>query len=314
MKKSNTNTITSALALFMFIAIHLGLCSKLNGQSYKYYTQYMFNGLTINPAYAGSNDFITISGDIREQWVGINGAPSTQTISAHAPIMNDQFGLGLIIINDKAGVTSQQDIGVNYSYKLHFINYTLSMGLNVGVNTINTNYNQLLLDNEADEYLQESSNAVLPTIGFGAYLKADAYYVGVSIPQLYRFVHNNYESMSIEPDRLVFITAGYVKQLNSNFTVKPSFLTKSNFGSTFETDLNANFYYKEDYGLGFSYKSLNSISIILEYGYKKTYYIGYSYDIATSSLLWHQSGSHEISFNIYIDRDNKSKVLNPRYF
>ncbi len=300
--------------ILIVLFIYIEFVAPSIGQEYKYYSQYMFNGLAINPAYAGTNDLITLTGDIREQWVGIKGAPSTQTISAHSPILKDQFGLGIIIINDKVGVTSQQDISINYSYKLKFPGYSVSLGLKLGFNSLKSKFYQLSYIEEQDNNFQDNMKAFIPLFGIGAYLKSSNCYIGISVPHLYKYVHKNYENSNINLKTLIFLTGGYIFTVNEDIKIKPSFLTKANFGSVVEMDLNANVYYKDDYCVGISYKSLNSIAFIFELGIDKKYYLGYSYDLATTSLLKYQSGTHEISLNVYIDNKNKTKILNPRYF
>jgi type IX secretion system PorP/SprF family membrane protein len=270
--------------------------------------------LAINPAYAGVHDFITITGNVREQWAGLKGAPSTQTLSASAPIMNDQFGLGLIVINDKVGVRSQQEVSVNYSYKLRFPDYTLMLGLKLGFNTIKNNFNELYLDEELDENFQENSTVFSPVVGFGAYFKARDYYIGLSVPQLYKFVRKKYDDYNIDRQQIIFLTGGYIFRLSEDFKLRPSVLTKARIGGAFEMDLNANVYFKDDYCFGLSYKSLNSLALIFEVGIRKTYYIGYSYDFATSKLINYQTGTHEFSVNVYLNREDKTRVVNPRYF
>ena len=299
------------------ITLNLLLClfiMNVNCQEFNYYTQYMFNGLAINPAYAGSNDFISLTGDIREQWTGMKGAPSTQTFSAHTPVFNNQFGLGLIFINDKVTITSQQEISVNYSYKLRFPSYSLALGLKIGLNSLNSRFDELYLADEEDDNFELNQRAYLPVFGLGAYLKSTNYYVGLSVPYLYKFIHPKYENSNVNLNKLILLTGGYIYKINDNFTMKPSILAKAEIGSVFEMDFNANVYYKDDYCFGISYKSLNSVSLLFEIGFDKSYYFGYSYDVTTSKLIKHQMGTHEISLNVYLSKDKKTKIVNPRYF
>jgi type IX secretion system PorP/SprF family membrane protein len=228
--------------------------------------------------------------------------------------MHDQFGLGLIVINDKVGVTSQQEVSLNYSYKLRLPKFILSMGLKLGFNTVKNSYDDLYLDEVNDANFQDIGTAFLPVVGFGAYLKAHDYYVGLSLPQLHKFVNKKYKDYKIDQQRTIFLTGGYIFNIDEDFKIRPSVLTKTQFKGVFEMDLNANVYYKDDYCFGLSYKSLNSLAIILEIGIKKTYYIGYSYDIATSNMIKHQSGTHEFSVNVYLNKKDKTKIVNPRYF
>jgi len=296
--------------LFIFIT---SICSIVKSQDYIYYTQYLFNSLSINPAYAGSQDFINVTGDVRKQWTGIKGAPFTQTLSAHSPIMNDMCGIGLTIQNDKIGVTSQQEISLSYSYKIRFTNQVLSLGLKGGVNTMNSRFDKLNLDDVSDVEFLNNEKTVLPIFGFGAYLKGDNYFVGFSLPQLYKFFSassNKYFNLQ----KLSFVSAGYLFQLNKNLKIKPSTLIKVNFGSVSEMDFTSTFYYKEKFIFGASYKTLNSASLFFEIEFQPRYFLGYSYDVSTTSLFHQQYGSHEVSLNIFIDKKGRTKVMNPRYF
>jgi len=291
------------------------ICSLLKSQDYIYYTQYLFNSLSINPAYAGSQDFINITGDIRKQWVGIKGAPLTQTISAHSPIMNDMCGIGLTIINDKIGVTNQQEFSISYSYKISFSNQSLSLGLKGGVNTLNSRFDQLNIDDRSDAEFINNEKAILPIFGFGAYLKGSNYFIGLSIPQLYKFFNTNSNNKYFNLQKLCFITGGYLFDVNKNLKIKPSALAKINFGSVFEMDFTSTLYYKEKFIFGASYKTLNSVSLFFEIEFQPRYFLGYSYDVSTTNLFHNQYGSHEISLNVFIDKKSKKrKVMNPRYF
>jgi type IX secretion system PorP/SprF family membrane protein len=274
----------------------------------------MFNGLSINPAYAGSQDFININGDVRKQWFGIKGAPATQTLTVHSPVFNDMFGLGVIVINDKVGVTNQQELSVSYSYKLNLVNQSLSFGLKGGFNSLRSNFDDLLLDQENDNNFETEKSKFVPVFGVGAYLKGSNYYVGLSIPQLYRYFQPVNKSEIIDVQKLCFLTGGYIFKINEEVKIKPGFLAKANFNSVFEMDLTTSMYYKENYIFGISYKSLNAVSLFFELGFDQKYFVGYSYDVATTRLIRHQYGTHEISFNIYLDRKGDAKVMNPRYF
>lgn len=318
--KYNSNRLTSQILKMsllnwrlIFVVFLIGVMSLLKSQDYNYYTQYMFNGMAINPAYAGVNDFITLTGNIRDQWTGLKGAPSTQTFSVSTPIMNE-FGLGFNVINDKVGVKTQQEVNVNYAYKLKFPSYTVILGLKLGFNSISNNHNYLQLDDVNDANFLDNSTMFLPVVGLGAYLKENNYFVGLSFPQLHKFLNKKNQDTKPEQAKTIFLTGGYIFRIDENFKIRPSALAKTQVGGVFEMDFNANVYYKDDYCFGLTYKTLNSLAIVLEIGIQKTYYIGYSYDIATTDLIRHQSGTHEFSINVYLNRNDKPKLVNPRYF
>jgi type IX secretion system PorP/SprF family membrane protein len=300
--------------IYSIIIILIGFSLSIKSQDYAYYTQYMFNSFLINPAYAGSHDFINISGNIRKHWVGIEGAPSVQTFSAHSPFLRDQFGLGILVINDNIGITNQQEISANYSYKIKMRSFNMSLGLKMGFNSLSADFEQLHLEDELDENFQNEKTKLSPIIGFGAYIKARNYHIGLSIPQLYKFINTNYENSELNIHKLIFLNGGYIFKLNEDIKVKPHALAKVNVGSVFEMDLNANVYYKDMFSVGLSYKSLNSVSILFELGVKNSLFIGYSYDLATTRLIRHQSGTHEFSVNVFLNRKENTKIMNPRYF
>jgi type IX secretion system PorP/SprF family membrane protein len=296
------------------ILILIGFSLLIKGQDYVYYTQYMFNRFLINPACAGSHDFINISGNIRKHWIGIEGAPSVQTFSAHSPVLNNQFGLGILAINDNIGVTNQQEISANYSYKIKMPSFNLSLGLKMGINSMSTDFDQLYLEDEMDANFQNEKSRISPIFGFGAYIKARNYHIGLSIPQLYNFINSDYESSKINIHKLIFLNGGYIFKVNEDLKVKPFALAKANINGVFEMDLSTMAYYKDVFSVGLSYKSFNSVSILFEIGVKNSLFVGYSYDIATTKLIHHQCGTHELSVNVFLNRKANTKVMNPRYF
>ncbi|MDC0584752.1 type IX secretion system membrane protein PorP/SprF [Bacteroidales bacterium] len=305
---SNRMGVTTSIALIF------GFGHDIYAQDYNYYSQYMFNGLAINPAYAGINERVNITSDVRKQWFGIAGAPSTQTLSAHAPISNDKYGLGLVFVNDRVGVTYQQEFNVNYAYRIKFPIATLSLGLKAGINSVQNRFNELSMMDLDDSHFGNQDRYVVPSLGMGAYYKAENYYVGASIPQLITLKNQSDEEINTKEESLLLLTGGYVYHINRKYTIRPSTLMKTHIGSVFEMDINANLYYNEDFCVGLSYKSLNALSIMFEVGFQKMYYIGYSYDIATTSMIREQYGTHELSINIYLDRKGRGKVVNPRFF
>lgn len=317
-QKSNKQLklIAQSRILFFCVGILLYFSSSevIQGQEFKYYTQYMFNGLAINPAYAGIHNSINITGNIRKQWVGFEGAPSMQTLSVHSPFFKNQFGLGLLIINDKIGVSSQQEVSINYSYKLNVADADLSLGLKMGFNHVKNEFTELNIDDYNDLNFLNDISSFVPVFGFGAYYKTSTYYAGLSIPYLYKHISKHEGNIGMDNYRTFLLTGGYIYQINKEFKIRPSVLMMAQQGSSFNLDLNTNLYYRDDYCVGISYKLQNSIAILFEAAINKTYYIGYSYDIATTTLIKQQSGTHEFSLNVFLNRKDNNKIPNPRYF
>jgi type IX secretion system PorP/SprF family membrane protein len=298
----------------ILIAAALLVTSQTFAQQQVMFTQYMFNALAINPAYAGSHETFSATGLFREQWTGLEGAPTTQTLSAHSPVRNQKMGLGFVFVNDKIGVTNQTGAYVDYAYKITFMNQgVLAMGLQGGF----TNYNAKLSKVSSSDPTFSSGDVVewQPNVGTGLYYNTKRFYAGFSAPQLIQatFDRNNPDSDS-KLLRHYFIMAGYVFDLNHNLKLKPNTLVKYVKGAPIEVDLNANLLINETVWVGFSWRSFDSIDAIFQLQVSPRLQIGYAYDFATQSALSRvNSGSHEIMLNyrIPVFRD---RIVTPRYF
>jgi type IX secretion system PorP/SprF family membrane protein len=278
------------------------------------YTQYMFNALAINPAYAGSHEMLSASALYRQQWSGLDGAPVTQTFSLHSPVRNQKMGLGLLFIHDKIGVTTQTGTYVSYAYKIRFTNgATLSMGVQGGFTNYNAAFSKVSMTDPA--FNKGDVTVWQPNAGGGLYYTTTRFYVGVSAPQLIQSVldTDNPDSDS-KLVRHYFLTTGYVFDLNPSLKLKPNVLIKYLAGAPIEIDLNANLLIQNIVWVGLSYRSFDSIDAILQLQLNPKLQLSYAYDFATqSSMNRINSGSHEImlSYRIPIFRN---AVVTPRYF
>ena len=205
--------LTTTILLILFC------CSQLYAQTEATYSQYMFNGLAINPAYAGSHEHLDITALGRFQASGLDGAPSTQTFSAHSGFKEQKIGLGLLITNDKVGVIQQTGFYFSYAYKIKFQGSTLSLGLQAGGTMVNAAYSTLLLRDLGDPLLSEDVNAFKPNFGAGIYYHSDFFYAGLSMPQM----------LDVGDDRVtqmqpIIFTSGVVFTLNPAIKLKPNIL------------------------------------------------------------------------------------------
>jgi type IX secretion system PorP/SprF family membrane protein len=278
------------------------------------FTQYMFNGLAINPAYAGSQETLSATGLMREQWTGLDGAPSTQTLSVHSPVKDQKMGLGFMLLHDKIGVTSQTGAYFSYAYKIAFLNGgKLSMGLQGGFTNYNSKFSKVSVTDPT--FSGGDISEWLPNAGAGLFYSTERFYAGASVPQLIQttFDHTNKDSDS-KLMRHYFISAGYVLDLNESLKLKPNVLAKYVKGAPLEIDLNANLLIKELVWVGFSWRSFDSIDAILQLQVNQRLQIGYAYDFATTSDIRKvNSGSHElmINYRLPVFRD---RIVTPRYF
>lgn len=303
-------TFISAAVLFVGIL----LVAPCSGQQQVMFTQYMFNGLAINPAYAGSHETFSATALLREQWSGLEGAPSTQTFSIHSPVRNQRMGLGLLILHDKIGVTNQTGAYVSYAYKIPIVaGGTLSMGIQGGFTNFNAEFSRVSVTDptfNAGDIVEWQ-----PNVGGGLYYSTKRFYAGLSAPQLIEttFDHNNPDSDS-KLVRHYFITAGYVWDLNENLKLKPSTLIKQVKGAPVEVDVNASLLIKEMIWVGFSWRSFESIDAILQLQVNPRLQVSYAYDFATqTSIKRVNTGSHEIMVNYRIPVF-RERIVTPRYF
>jgi type IX secretion system PorP/SprF family membrane protein len=282
-------------------------------------SHYMFNGLLLNPAYAGSKDYVSSALMYRKQWVGMDGAPSTQTLSIHGPLKKKKIGLGMYLMKDKIGVTSQTDLFGCFSYHLPMPNGKFSFGMQAGMNYFKSDIVNLRYWDPQDQvFIYNSYSNVLPNIGVGAYYYEPLFYAGFSIPGLISY--NSNERFAVESDTVVyqysrkyFLTAGYVIETEKDFKLKPSFMVKKEKSGPVQFDINLNLLINDIFWVGASYRSKDAIVALLEYQVNRKFRVGYSYDYTINKLRTYQSGSHEFMIGYDFGYD-VLKMKTPRYF
>ena len=298
--------------LFLFI----GIASQ--GQQAPVFSQYMFNGLVINPAYAGSKPFTSATMMVRRQWAGFKGSPTTETASIHGALDEKKVGLGLYISNDHAGITNRTELFGSYSYRIEYGESKLAFGLQAGLTYLKSTISDLIYnDNNDPVYENNTVNNVLPNVGFGIYYYTDLFYAGISAPLLISY--DPLKTLSVEMDdvhrvrRHYFLTSGYVFSLSEQVKLKPSVLVKYVDGAPIQFDINANLLLNNIIWVGASYRSNDAVALIGEYQLTKKLRLGYSFDYTLSPLRNYSAGSHE--FMLGYDFGYKvSKIKTPRYF
>ena len=280
------------------------------GQQSSIYSQYMFNGLAINPAYAGHDNLLSMTALARIQSVGLEGAPTTQTFSAHSPIVKDKVGVGLQFFHENIGVTDQTGIYASYSYRIKVSKYSLAFGLQTGVNFYKTQYTQLNVRNPGDPVLANDENIVTPNFGSGLLLTSDRLYAGLSMPQMLSTGDN--EKILVQ-ERPFMAYGGYTFDLSPNFKLTPSTLVKITNGRPVEWNINANLIFKDILWIGASFRPVNSVVALLQFQLTDQLSFGYGYDITLGELRTIESGSHEFMLN-YRFRFSQKDVISPRYF
>jgi len=282
------------------------------------YTQYMENLLTLNPAYAGSKDVLSMMVVSRNQWVSMPGAPVTRSFSAHSPVADTKMGLGLSFLNDQVGPVKQTGIYADYSYTLSFSNRrSLSLGLKGGVNFFEAGISDLATNDPNDPvFANDINRSFLPNFGVGAFYFTGKYYLGLSVPKLIenKINKNGVSTQSISKEQMhVFFMAGYVFDVNRIVKFKPSILTKYVKNAPVSLDMTGTFLFYERLWLGAMYRVGDSFGGLFQLQATNQLKIGYSYDLPVSELGAYNSGTHEImvTFDFNFGR---GRVRSPRYF
>ncbi len=285
----------------IIILFSLILCQlSVLGQQDAMYSQYLFNKLAINPAYAGSRGISSASALFRTQWVGIKGAPVTKTVSYDGPLRNNKIGLGIQAFNYQMGITNLNGAFVSYSYRINFSASTLAFGLQGGASHIKADLNSVKLGTQGqDQAFSQNINEVFLNFGTGAYYNTEKFYVGFSVPHLLRNrLRTDYDESSdglVSRQHLnIFLTSGYEFRLGEDFKLTPSFLLRGMQGSPARLDLNANMWIKDRFSVGLQYRISEAIGAILEVNITPQISMGYSYDRSITKLIEFNSGSHEI--------------------
>jgi type IX secretion system PorP/SprF family membrane protein len=280
-------------------------------------SQYMFNGLFLNPAYAGSHPYISSSFLHRSQWVNFDGAPRTELFAIDGPIRHLNMGLGLIVVNDRIGATEQTDISGNYAYQLKLSKGKFAFGLRAGVSNYIFKGQSLTVWDANDVVFQDKRNVWIPKFGAGMYYFCDKWYAGLTVPTLLAYDPEYTFSLDVQQASFVrrhyFLNAGYVFTLTDKLKLKPSFLVKYQNGAPIQADLNMNLLFNEQFWIGGSYRSGDAITFMVEYQTNTRFRVGYAYDATTSRLKNYSAGSHEIMIGYDFGKD-LLKVKTPRYF
>lgn len=294
------------------------LAEPVSAQQDPQYTQYMFNGLAFNPAYAGSREALSATLLLRKQWVQLDGAPSTGSFTIHGPSANERHGFGLSVVHDRLGITRQNFAGLSYAYRLPLGSGVLSLGLRGGITQFTNRYSDIVTIDPDQVNPGVNVSALLPRVGTGFYYNTQRFYLGVSAPNIlagryYRFNNQFASDLASSQQVHYFGTAGVVIPLSESVDFKPSVVGKFVRNAPWEFDLNASLLFRKVFWVGAGYRTKDSAVLLLEYMSLKGWRIGYSYDYTLTKLNQVNSGSHEILLGIDLGL-TKSKIITPRYF
>jgi type IX secretion system PorP/SprF family membrane protein len=308
MKLNIKDTYFSLLGLFLAIT--------LQAQQDPQYTQYMYNTMAVNSAYAGSTGTLEAIVLHRSQWTGISGAPQTQSLTIHTPLRNEKVGLGFSAINDKLGPSNELYLEGNFSYTIPIsYDHNLAFGLKAGARMFNVDWTKGRYYDNVDALLNNNiDNKIKPSVGAGVYYYTDKWYVGASVPSFIRGDFYDDIQESVVSERLhYYFMGGYVFDLSDDLKFKPAFLVKAVNGAPLTTDVSTNFLLQEKVTLGASYRLGDAVSALAGFQVSKELYIGYAFDYTVSRLNKYADGTHEFVLRFQLQKRSR-QIKSPRFF
>jgi len=309
--------------LIASILIAVSFICTMNAQQDAQYTQYMYNTIAVNPAYAGSRGVLSIAGLYRSQWVGLDGAPNTQTLNIHTPV-SERVGLGLSIVNDEIGNGTNQDTYFDavFSYTIPTSNVgKLSFGVKAGGHLLNIDFNQLQNYNPTTAAAGQANidKKFSPNFGAGIYYHAEKFYAGLSVPnflQTEHFDQSGTNNSFLAQERMNwYLISGYIFELNPKLKLKPAVLFKAVEGAPIQADLSATALFNDTFSLGAAYRWDAAVSVLAGFQLNEKFMLGLAYDREVTELgnSTFNDGSFEI-FLRYEFRTRFKNVLTPRFF
>lgn len=286
------------------------------------FTQYMFNEMFINPAYAGSKDAMAVNLLHRQQWVNFPGRPVTTTFSLHGPLMNNKMGVGISVLNERIGKLNRNLVYASYAYRVKTDKKgTLALGLNAGIHNQVNKLSELKATDIGDiQVSQNTPSMIAPNFGFGLYYNTQKFYAGVSIPRLiddgYMFDNSGAFDQTIKFNVQKFhyyLTVGRVFEISEDIKIKPQLMVKMVQNAPLQYDVNANVLIKNMIWAGVGYRSGSNMAAIVGVQVNPQFIVSYSYDYGLNEIQKYSQGSHEIALG-YVFSYKQKTVVTPRYF
>jgi type IX secretion system PorP/SprF family membrane protein len=300
---------------FTFFGLLILCVNSIYSQQEAQYSQYMYNTISVNPAYAGSRNVLSVLALHRSQWVGFDGAPTTSTFSINTPIPETNLGLGISAISDRIGPTEQNTFSGDISYTIRLNEKTnLSFGVKGTASFFSFDQYKVTPFQANDPKWRSVSTRLTPNFGVGTFLHSDQYYLGVSIPNIMESNFYNDNDIAINSQRMnYYLMGGYVFDVSNSIKFKPAVVSKIVTGAPVQLDLSGNAMFMNKFVLGAAYRWDAAVSGLAGFQVNDALFIGYSYDFDTTSLSRYNFGSHEV-FIRYEFVFKKDKLVSPRFF
>ena len=295
--------------LFLFVALFV----ESKAQQDAMYSQYMWNMMSVNPAYAGSKTGIHGVLLHRQQWLNVEGAPTTQNFVVHSPIHQEKMGLGLNIVNDRIGVTSRLNIQAAYSYKLRLEDSNLRFGIQGSISRWRNNWQDInTIDPNDPSFALNSESFLKPNFGFGVYWNNERFFASAAVPHL---INQDLSEEAVEAQlrRHLFASFGGLYTINDQLKFKPSVMLKFVDSAPLQADINAEFIINDRVWIGASGRVWDGLVGMAQVKLRDHFWIGYAFDYPLTEIRRVASGTHEI-FISYTHFIRKPKIRSPRYF
>lgn len=296
--------------------------SQLSAQNDVQYTHFLFNKLAFNSAYAGSAGIPTATALYRNQWLNLDGAPTTATLNFHTPFFAGRSGFGLNLTTDRVGILRSNSIEASYAYRFSVADGKgkLSLGLNGRLEQGKMDWriaNPLDIGDGSIPVGPEAAN-VVPNFGFGIYYEQSNFYAGLSLPQLLNTsIYRDFDVVSPTRDfRTYYIMTGYLAQITNSIKLQPGAMVSLNAETPFELDLNANLIFMDAFWLGANYRLGDAVSALVQYQFNPNFRIGTAFDFTMTELNSYSNGSVEVMLSYVFNKKtvNTEQINHLRFF
>ena len=299
-----------SIVIFLFVLQAFSLWS----QKEIYTSQYLHNQYTVNTAFAGSTEALTLFGAFRKQWVGIDGSPQAQLVSAHTPLKNEQIALGVELFNQNMGKSGQNGFAASYTYRLRqSTNHWIGLSVNAGVSTMKANWSEVPVLEGNDPNFTSNESYFSPILGLGAAWYGQKFYTGLSTSNLfYTDIYETGETSFDFGKSQMILTAGYLAKLSNQFQLQPSALVRLNtmYGTIF--DFGATVIWQDKFWAGLTYRNIDEITVLLAFQPSSQFRLSYSIDLGMGEVAQYNSGTHELTLRYYFG--HKVQTSSPKFF
>lgn len=312
--------------LFTILALFVWTLSATAQQDAQY-TQFMFNKIAFNPAYAGSHKAPCLSGIYRTQWVNLDGAPVSQNVNFHMPLFNNRVGVGLSIYHDKIGPTNTWNYAMQYAYRAKIGKGDLSFGVQGQIRDYQVDWRDVKSVHSGDAlYGFREDSKMIPNFGFGIYYGRENFYAGVSMPRLlnndltFQYDGNIQNTDFSKEARHFFGMAGFILPTSDAVKLKPAILIKYAANAPLDIDLHGGVIFYDKINIGATYRiggfqgnAGESIDFVLQMVFTDRLKAGIAYDYTLSDIRTYQSGTYELMLE-YCIQSKQRGTTNPRFF